>query len=113
MNRADAVKAAKQEGNRWVVVLEIVSRFADTGRQVNIDQDELSVEYVIIEPGTGKTKRAGRTQSRIYKARRGEVSVPATRQGEYSEYSIVQTAREAADKILAGFDIKVRGSWPR
>ena len=110
MNRGDAAKTAKLETTRWVVVLEIVSIYADTGRQVNIEQDELAVEYTVIEPGTGKTKRVGRTQQHIYKGSRDRISIPPTRPGDYSEYSIIQTAREAADRILAGFDIKVPGN---
>jgi hypothetical protein len=39
MNRSDAVKAAKQEKTRWVVVLEIRSIYADSGRQVKNNQD--------------------------------------------------------------------------
>ena len=49
MNRADAVRAAKQETVRWVVSLEIRSIYADSGRQVKNNQDELAVDYTVIE----------------------------------------------------------------
>ena len=109
MNRAEAVKAAKQETTRWVVSLEVRSFYAESGRQVKAEEDELYVEYTVIEPVTGKIKRSGRTQHHLYQNGRGGVSVPSPRDNRgYSEYSIKQAAREAADKILAGFDITIR-----
>jgi hypothetical protein len=108
MNRAEAVKAAKQETTRWVVSLELKSFYAESGRQIKPEQDELYVDYTVIEPVTGKIKRSGRTQRHIYQSGRGGVSIPPQRGPGYSEYSIKQAALEAADKILAGFDIKVR-----
>jgi len=113
MTRADASKAAKQEKVRWVVNLEIRSIYADSGRQVKNNQDELVVDYTVIEPETGKIKRSGKTQQHIYQNGRGGISLPSKNGGVYSEYSIRQAAIEAADKILAGFDITVRqGSQP-
>ena len=108
MNRADAVRAAKQETVRWVVSLEIRSIYADSGRQVKNNQDELAVDYTVIEPQTGKIKRSGQTHQHIYQNGRGRVSLPSKNGPVYSEYSIKQAAIEAADRILAGFDITVR-----
>lgn len=109
LSRSEAVKAAKQETTRWVVSLEIRSFYADAGRQVQNNQDELYVDYTVIEPATGKIKRAGRTQQHIYQNKRGSISLPPNLGPGYSEYSIRQAGQEAADRILAGFDIKVRG----
>lgn len=112
MNRSAAVKAAKEETTRWVVSLELKSLFAESGRQIKPDQDELYVEYTVVEPVTGKIKSSGRTQRHIYQSGRGGSSLPTTKGGpNYSEYSIKQAALEAADKILAAFDIKVRESF--
>jgi len=110
MNRSAGVKAAREETTRWVVSLELRSFFAESGRQIKPDQDELYIDYTVIEPVTGKIKRSGRTQRHIYQqAGRGGNSLPTMKNGpNYSEYSIKQAALEAADKILAGFDIKVR-----
>jgi hypothetical protein len=111
MNRSAAIKAAKEETTRWVVSLEVKSFFAESGRQIKPEQDELFVEFTVFEPVTGKIKRTGRTQRHIYQNGRGGNSMPTTKGGpNYSEYSIKQAALEAADKILAGFDIKVRDS---
>ena len=108
MNRSEAVKAAKQETTRWVVSLEVRSFYAESGRQIKSEQDELYIDYTVIEPVTGKIKRSGRTQRHIYQNGRGGISMPSKNGPVYSEYSIKQAAVEAADKILAGFDIKVR-----
>jgi hypothetical protein len=108
MNRSEAVKAAKQETTRWVVSLEIRSFYAESGQKIKPEQDELYIDYHVIEPVTGKIKHSGRTQKHIYQNGRGGTSIPPQRGPAYSEYSIKQAAIEAADKILAGFDIKVR-----
>lgn len=108
MNRADARKAAKQETTRWVVSLEVRSIYADAGKQVRNGQDELYVEYTVIEPGTGNIKHSGRTRQVIDQNGRGGVTSPNRNGPIYSDYSIRQAAREAADRILAEFDIKVR-----
>ena len=112
INRADAIKAAKQETVRYVVLLRIGSEYADAGRQVKNGQDELYVEYTVFEPETAKVKRSGRAHQTIYQTGRGGVSSPSKNSPLYSEYAIKQAAREAADRILAGFDIKVREDWP-
>jgi len=109
MNRSAAVKAAREETVRWVVSLEVKSLFAESGQKIKPEQDELFVEYTVVEPVTGKIKHSGRTQRHIYQNGRGGNSLPTTKGGpNYSEYSIKQAAVEAAEKILAGFDIKVR-----
>ena len=110
ISRAEARKAAKQETKRWVVSLEVRSIYADSGRQVKNGQDELYVNYTVIEPETGNVKRSGQTNQHIYQNGRGGITSPTRNGGVYSEYSIKQAAREAADRILAGFDIKVRES---
>jgi hypothetical protein len=112
MNRSDAIKAAKQETVRYVVLLEMGSEFADAGRSSSNsnNQDDLYVAYTIFEPETGKLKRAGRTHQHIYQTGRGGVTTPSKNSPVYSEYALRQAAREAADKILASFDIKVRES---
>ena len=112
MNRSEAVKAAKQEKVRWVVLLEIRSVYADSGRQVKNNQDELAVDFTTIEPETGKIKRSGQTHQHIYQNGRGGISLPSKNGAVYSEYSIKQAALEAADRILAGFDISVREGTP-
>ena len=108
MNRSEGVKAAKQETTRWVVALEVRSFYAESGQKIKPEQDELYVEFSVIEPVTGKVKRSGRTQHHIYQNGKGGISLPSKNGPVYSEYSLKQAGVEAADRILAGFDIKVR-----
>lgn len=110
MDRGDAVKAAKQEKGRYVVLLDIGDEYADAGKQVKNGQNELYVDYVIFEPETAKVKQSGRAHQRIYQTGRGGVSLPSKNSPIYSEYALRQAAQEAADRILAAFDIKVRES---
>jgi hypothetical protein len=107
MMRADAVKAARQETVRYVVLLEIGSEYVDAGREATTN-DELYVAFTIFEPETAKLKRAGRGHQHIYQTGRTGVSRPPNGNPVYSEYALRQAAREAADKILSAFDIKAR-----
>jgi hypothetical protein len=111
-NRAAAIKAAKQETVRYVVLLNLGSEYADAGRQVKNGQDELYVDYVMFEPETAKVKASGRTHQHIYQTGRGGISLPSKNSPIYSEYAIKQAAIEAANRILGAFDIKVRGEGP-
>ena len=114
MSRADAVKAAKAETERYVVWLEIRSDAADAGRQTSNGADDLYITYMILEPGSAKIKQSGRVQHGIYKVGNVGVSGPTSRRSPvYSDYAVKQSAREAADKILAAFEIRVDGPWPR
>src|SRR6185436_19634410 len=81
MNRSAAVKAAREETTRWVVSLEVKSLFAESGCQIKPEQDELFVEYAVVEPGTGKIKHSGRTQRHIYQSSGRGNSVPITKGG--------------------------------
>ena len=112
MNRGAAIKAAKLETVRYVVLLHIGSEYADAGKQVKNGQDELYVDYTVFEPETAKVKAAGRTHQHIYQTGRGGVTLPSKNSPIYSEYAIKEAAREAADRILERFDIKIRGEFP-
>ena len=110
MNRADAIRQAKSETVRYVVWLQIGSDLASSGKQSKNGPDELYVSYTIIEPVTAKFKQSGRTHQSIYKTGRGGVSAPTSSRNSplYSEYALKQAAREAAERVLEAFDIKLR-----
>jgi hypothetical protein len=109
MNRAEAIKRAKEETVRYVVWLQIGSELADSGRQQKKNQvDELYVSYAILEPGTAKFKQSGRSHHQIYQTGRGGVSTPTKNSPLYSEYALKQAARETAERVLAAFEIKLR-----
>jgi hypothetical protein len=109
MNRAEAIKRAKEETIRYVVWLQIGSELADSGKKPSKNSmDELYVSYTIIEPGTAKFKQSGRSHHQIYQTGRGGVSTPTKNSPLYSEYALKQAARETAERVLAAFDIKLR-----
>lgn len=112
MSRADAVKAAKQETQRFVVWLQFGSDVADSGRQVSNEADELYVSYFVFEPATAKVMKSGRTSYSMYKKGSVGVSNPIPRRGVYSEQAARELGRAAAEKILAAFAIKIN-PWPR
>jgi len=108
MNRAEAIKRAKEETVRYVVWLQIGSELADSGRKPSSNSvDELYVSYTIFEPGTAKSKQSGRSHHQIYQTGRGGVSTPNKNSPLYSEYALKQAARETAERILAAFEIKL------
>jgi hypothetical protein len=108
MNRAEAVKRAKEETVRYVVWLQIGSELADSGKQPSKNSvDELYVSYTILEPGTAKFKQSGRSHHQIYQTGRGGVSTPNKNSPLYSEYALKQAARETAERVLAAFEIKL------
>ncbi len=108
MTRADAIKRAKEETVRYVVLLQIGSEIADSGRQLKKNEvDELYVSYTIFEPGTAKFKQAGRSHHQIYQTGRGGVSTPQKNSPVYSEYALKQAARETAERILEAFEIRL------
>jgi hypothetical protein len=111
-NRAAAIKAAKQETVRYVVLLNLGSEYADAGKQVKNGQDELYVDYVMFEPETAKVKTSGRAHQHIYQTGRGGINLPTKNSPIYSDYAIKQAAIEVANRILSAFDIKIRGEWP-
>ena len=109
MNRAEAIRRAKEETVRFVVWLQIGSELADAGKQPSKNSmDELYVSYTIIEPGTGKFKQSGRSHHQIYQTGRGGVSVPNKNSPTYSEYALKQAALETAERVLEAFQIKLR-----
>ena len=108
MSRGEAIKRAKEETVRYVVLLQIGSELADAGRKPSSDSvDELYVSYIIFEPGTAKYKQSGRSHHQIYQTGRGGVSTPNKNSPLYSEYALKQAARETAERILAAFEIKL------
>jgi hypothetical protein len=110
LSRSDAVKRAKGENESFVVWLQLGSDFVDAGKQSKNGPDELYVRYTIFEPGTGKVKQTGRAYKQIYRTGRGGVSSPTSSKNSpiYSDYAMKQAAREAAERVLAAFDITLR-----
>ena len=107
MSRADAINRARAEKEAYVVYLQIESDI-DSRKQAKNGPDELYVRYTIFEPETAKIKQWGRTHQQIYKTGRGGVSTTTKNSAIYSDYAVKQAAKEAADRVLEAFEIKIR-----
>ena len=108
MTRADAAVAAKEEKERYVVWLQLASDVSATSSQARNGPNELYVRYMVLEPVTARTKIMGRAFHSIYKTGNVGVSGPTSKQSAvYSDYAVKQSSREAADKVLEAFDIKI------
>ena len=108
MSRAEAIKRAREETVRYVVLLQIGSELADAGKQPSKNSvDQLYVSYIIFEPGTAKQKQSGRSHHEVYQTGRGGTSTPQKNSPLYSEYALKQAAQDTAERILAAFEIKL------
>jgi hypothetical protein len=110
MTRVEAISRAKAAKEAYVVFLQIESDIADSGKKVKNGPDELYVRYTIFEPATGRIKQWGRTHQQIYKIGPGGISAPTASKNSplYSEYALKQAAKEAAERTLEAFEIKIR-----
>jgi hypothetical protein len=107
ITRAQVIERAKTEKEIYIVWLQLGSDLEDSGKQSKKGPDELYIRYTIFEPGSGKVKQSGRTHKDIYRAGRGGVSAPKSSKDNpiYSDFAVRQAAREAAERVLEGFDI--------
>jgi hypothetical protein len=108
MTRPEAVTKAKAEKDAYVIFLQIESDITPSAKQAKNGPDELYVRYTIFEPGSAKIKQWGRTHQQIYKTGQGGVSTTAKNSPVYSEYALKQAAKEAAERVLEAFEIKLR-----
>ena len=108
MTREQASTKAKSEKEAFVIFLQIESDIAPSARQAKNGPDELYVRYTIFEPGSAKIRQWGRTHQQIYKTGQGGVSTSSKSSPVYSEYALKQAAKEAAERVLEAFEIKLR-----
>ena len=108
MTRAEAVTKAKAQKEAFVIFLQIESDIAPSAKQAKNGPDELYVRYTIFEPATARIKQWGRTHQQIYKTGQGGVSTASKNSAVYSEYALKQAAKEAAERTLEAFEIRIR-----
>ncbi len=108
MTRAEAGTKAKAEKETFVIFLQIESDITPSAKQAKNGPDELYVRYTIFEPGSAKIRQWGRTHQQIYKTGQGGVSTSSKSSPVYSEYALKQAAKEAAERVLEAFEIKIR-----
>ena len=112
MTRAQAGIKAKAQKEAFVIFLQIESDLTPTAKQAKNGPDELYVRYTIFEPATARIKQWGRTHQQIYKTGQGGVSTTSKSSPVYSEYALKQAAKEAAERVLEAFEIKIRDDQP-
>jgi hypothetical protein len=108
MTRAEAGIKAKAQKEAYVIFLQIESDITPSAKQAKNGPDELYVRYTIFEPATARIKQWGRTHQQIYKTGQGGVSTSSKSSPVYSEYALKQAAKEAAERVLEAFEIKIR-----
>ena len=108
MTRAEAIVRAKAQKEAYVIFLQIESDITPSAKQAKNGPDELYVRYTIFEPATARIKQWGRTHQQIYKTGQGGVSTSSKSSPVYSEYALKQAAKEAAERVLEAFEIKLR-----
>jgi len=108
MTRTEAGVKAKAQKEAFVIFLQIESDIAPSAKQAKNGPDELYVRYTIFEPATARIKQWGRTHQQIYKTGQGGVSTSSKNSPIYSEYALKQAAKEAAERVLEAFEIKLR-----
>jgi hypothetical protein len=108
MTRTEAGVKAKAQKEAFVIFLQIESDIAPSAKQAKNGPDDLYVRYTIFEPATARIKQWGRTHQQIYKTGQGGVSTSSKNSAVYSEYALKQAAKEAAERVLEAFEIKLR-----
>lgn len=108
MHRGDAVKRAKNEQSTYVVLLKLDVDAFDPRRSSgsNVDPTTLIIRYAVFAPVTGKTKMEGLVYQQQNRSGRVGIGLPSRRNNPiYAEYMLKESAREAAERVLAEFNI--------
>ena len=102
MSHIDAIRKAKAEKEGYVVwiQLEVDTMGSNTGNNGNLDN--IVVEYTVFAPITAKVAMSGRA----YQRRKGTILGPGT-SSVYGDRYLNQAAQDAADKILAHFQLNI------
>jgi hypothetical protein len=111
MTRGEANKRAKAETQAYILWLELKNDrmdFDPTGR--NTRTEDLSIQYVVLEPKTGKVK----TQGNVYLRSTGSGRVPGIGrslprcypQPAYSvEFAVIEAGIETAERVIRAFNL--------
>ncbi len=103
MTRSDAIKLAKAEKDSYVVWLQI--REDTMGARQSGTANNLYIEYTVFAPVTAKVHTSGSTYPRN---RNRNVILDRRTSDIEGDYYLNQAARDAADRILAKFSVRVR-----
>lgn len=101
LNRKEAIDAAKESKDTYVVWFQLQQDVVDTEHPstsvIGGNPLSLYVDYYVYEPGTGKTKASGHVYQRT---NRGVGGVPIPRTTGVAEYSLRYAGVELAERVL-------------
>jgi len=104
MGRSDAIQKAKAETEAYVVWIQVRDDSMNRDSRNSGSLDNLVIEYTVLAPTTAKQATSGRTYTQSQRNR--GILNPKT-SGIYGDRYLNQAAQEAADRILAHFQIRV------
>jgi len=102
MGRSDAIQKAKAETEAYVVWIQLRDDSMNRDSRNSGSLDNLVIEYTVLAPTTAKQTTSGRTYTQSQRNR--GIFNPKT-SGIYGDRYLNQAAQEAADRILAHFQI--------
>lgn len=115
-SRKEARERAKKEREAYVVLLQLeedmmATRTGGTNASGRVDPSYFAIRIYVYAPGSGDVKFTDTVSQRPYRptARVGGVRIPVPVSGPErypGENQLAQTARDAADRLLARFDIQ-------
>lgn len=113
-SRKEARDRAKSESAAYVVLLQLEedmmsSRTSGSGQVGRADPSNLAIRLYVYAPGSGDLKYNDLVTQRPYRSTTSiggvRLPVPVGRERYPGEYQLAQAARDAADRLLARFDI--------
>ena len=109
MSRSNAIQKAKAEKEAYVVWLQLRADTMNSNTRNSGNLDNIIIEYWVFAPTTAKVTTFGRTYTQSQR-NRGILS-PRT-SGIYGDRYLIQAAQEAADRILAHFQVQTPPDRP-
>ena len=106
MSRSKAIQKAKAEKEAYIVWLQLRADTMNSNTRNSGNLDNIIIEYWVFAPTTAKVTTFGRTYTQSQR-NRGILS-PRT-SGIYGDRYLIQAAQEAADRILAHFQLRTPG----
>ena len=108
-NRSEAHKIAKLEKKRFVVWFQLVSRGGFGLPDMSGGSDQaVEIEFLILEPETGKSKGSGRVYAGRRRAGIGGIGLPGRCYPTVTnnrEYEMIEVSIEAADRVIRHFGV--------
>lgn len=108
-NRAEAHKLAKLEKKRFVVWFQLVARGGFGLPDMSGGSDQaVEIEFLILEPETGKSKGSGRVYTGRRRAGVGGIGLPGRCYPTGTtarEYELIEVSIEAADRVIRHFSV--------